>query len=69
VPGVRDLIEHEKTGYLFTPGHRAGIARWSEYLINSTDVARQIGTAGRERILSGYSAEKMVQGWLEIALR
>ena len=31
VPGMRDLIEHEATGYLFAPGHRAGLTRWAEH--------------------------------------
>jgi glycosyltransferase involved in cell wall biosynthesis len=69
VPGVRDLIEHEKTGYLFTFGHRAGIARWAEHMINNPDTARQIGAAGRERILSGYCAAEMARKWLEIVAR
>ena len=46
VPGTRDLIEHEASGYLFAPGHRAGLARWAEYLLNHPDAARQIGAAG-----------------------
>ena len=49
VPGMRDLIEHEKTGYLFAPGHRAGIARWAEHLLNHAETARQIGAAGRQK--------------------
>ncbi len=67
VPGIRDLIEHEKTGFLFTPGHRAGIARWSEHLIDNPGMVRQVGAAGRATILSGYGVEQMVNGWMEIA--
>ncbi len=63
VPGMRDLIEHEKTGYLFAPGHRAGITRWAEHLFNHPDTARQIGAAGRQKIECGFSAEKMVAEW------
>ncbi len=63
MPGVRDLIEHEKTGFLFAPGHRAGIARWSEHLINNPTATQQIGAAGRERIVNSYRAEKMALGW------
>jgi glycosyltransferase involved in cell wall biosynthesis len=66
VPGVRDLIEHEKTGYLFSLGHRAGIARWSEHLLNNPETARQIGAAGRERVLEGHTVEAIVQGWMEV---
>ena len=60
VPGTRDLIEHEATGYLFAPGHRAGLARWAEHLLNHPDTARQIGAAGRQRVENEFSAEKMI---------
>ena len=49
VPGTQDLIQHEATGYLFAPGHRAGLTRWAEHLINHPDDARRIGAAGRAR--------------------
>ena len=63
VGGTSDLIRHEATGYLFAPGHRAGLVRRAEYLLNHPDVARQIGAAGRERVASEFSAEKMVERW------
>jgi len=66
LPGTRDLIEHETTGYLFAAGHRAGLARWAEHLLNHPDVARQIGAAGRQRVENEFSVEKMVQRWLEV---
>jgi glycosyltransferase involved in cell wall biosynthesis len=63
VPGTRDLIEHEATGYLFAPGHRAGLTRWAEYLLNHADAAQRIGAAGRQRMENEFSAEKMIQRW------
>lgn len=63
VPGTRDLIAHEATGYLVAAGHRAGFARWAEYLLNHPDAARQIAAAGRQRVESQFSAEKMVERW------
>jgi len=66
LPGTRDLIEHETTGYLFAPGHRAGLARWAEHLLNHGDVARQIGLAGQQRVESAFSAEKMVREWKKV---
>jgi glycosyltransferase involved in cell wall biosynthesis len=64
VPGTRDLIEHQQSGCLFAPGHRAGLARWAEYLFNHPDAARQIGAAGRQRVEQEFSAEKMVRRWM-----
>jgi len=69
VPGTRDLIKHEATGYLFVPGHRAGLARWAELLLNHPDVARQIGAAGRQRVENEFSVERMVQRWKEVGRR
>jgi glycosyltransferase involved in cell wall biosynthesis len=63
VHGTRELIEHEASGYLFAPGHRAGLARWAEHLLNHPDAARRTGAAGRQRVESEFSAEKMVQTW------
>ena len=67
VPGSRDLIEHEVSGYLFAPGHRAGLARWAEYLLNHRDAGRQIGAAGRQRVESEFSAGKMIEAWKRVA--
>jgi glycosyltransferase involved in cell wall biosynthesis len=63
VPGARDPIEHGVSGYLFAPGHRAGLARWAEHLLNHRDDARQIGAAGRLRVQREFSAEKMIEAW------
>ncbi len=67
VPGTRDVISHEATGYLFAPGHRAGLARWAEYLLNHRDVARAIGAAGRQRVENEFSAERMIEQWRGLA--
>ena len=66
VAGTRDLIEHEAAGYLFAPGHRAGLARWAEHLLNRPDLARQIAAAGRQRAENEFSVEKMVQSWRKL---
>jgi glycosyltransferase involved in cell wall biosynthesis len=66
--GTRDVIEHEVTGYLVAPGHRAGFARWAEHLLNCPDAARRIGTAGRDRVEKEFSAEKMIESWRYLLL-
>lgn len=63
VPGARSLIEHDVTGYLFAVGHRAGLARWAEHLLNHPEKARQVGAAGRQRVENEFSAENMVRSW------
>jgi glycosyltransferase involved in cell wall biosynthesis len=66
VPGTRDLIEHQVSGYLFAPGHRAGLARWAEYLLNHRDTAKQISAAGRQRVANEFCAEKMIEAWRKL---
>jgi glycosyltransferase involved in cell wall biosynthesis len=66
LPGIRDVITHDVTGYLVAPGHRAGIARWADYLLNHAAAAAGIGAAGRARMETEFSAEKMVERWRTI---
>ena len=60
IPGNRDLVVHEETGYLFNVGDRGQLARKAEKLLGDPDLAKQFGAAGRERMLSEFSVEKMV---------
>lgn len=60
IPGNRDLVVHEKTGYLVDVGDRGTFAQRAELLLESPELARQLGAAGRERTLSEFSVERMV---------
>ncbi len=61
IPGNRDLVVHEKTGYLVHVGDRAAFARWTKVLLDDNDLARRYGEAGRQRMLDEFSVQKMVQ--------
>ena len=61
VPPTRELVVPEETGYLVRVGHRAGLARWTQQLLESADLARRLGEAGRRRALDEFSAEKMAR--------
>jgi glycosyltransferase involved in cell wall biosynthesis len=61
VPGTRELVVPEVTGYLAAVGDRAAIARHTNRLLDNADLARQSGQAGRERMLREFSVEKMVR--------
>jgi glycosyltransferase involved in cell wall biosynthesis len=62
VPGAREFVVPEETGYLVRVGHRAGLARWTQHLLESPEVARRLGEAGRRRALADFPVEKMVEG-------
>lgn len=66
IPGNRDLVVPEKTGYLVPVGDRAGFARWTNLLLNDPALARRTGAAGRERIVTEFSVERMVARYAEL---
>ena len=61
IPGNRDLVIHEKTGYLVTVGDRSAIARQTKVLLENPELAEQMGAAGRQRMLEEFSVKKMVE--------
>lgn len=60
IPGNRDLVVHEETGYLFDVGDRGQLAQRAEKILSNPELAKQLGEAGRQRVLSEFSVEKMV---------
>jgi glycosyltransferase involved in cell wall biosynthesis len=66
IPGTRDLVVHERTGYLVpfdgldTRRRRAAFARHANTLLEDRELARRMGNSGRERMLNEFSVEKMV---------
>jgi glycosyltransferase involved in cell wall biosynthesis len=61
IPGNRDLVVHEETGYLVAVGDRSAFARLAKLLLEDRDLAERLGAAGRQRMLREFSVEKMVQ--------
>ncbi|MBI2823384.1 MAG: glycosyltransferase [Planctomycetia bacterium] len=66
IPGNRDLVVPGETGYLVPVGDRAGIARNTNRLLDNADLARQLGEAGRKRVLSEFTVEKMIARHAEL---
>jgi glycosyltransferase involved in cell wall biosynthesis len=61
IPGNRDLVVHGETGYLVPVGDRAAIASRTRHLIENPEVGKQMGAAGRERILREFTVDKMIE--------
>jgi glycosyltransferase involved in cell wall biosynthesis len=61
IPGTRDLVLPESTGYLVPVGDRAGLARWTNTLLDDAELAQRLGQAGRRRVWRDFSVEKMVR--------
>ena len=60
IPGNRDLVVPEETGYLVDVGDRSAYARWANVLLADAPQRMRLGTAGRERMLRDFSIEQMI---------
>jgi len=63
VGGSAELVEHGHTGYLVPPGHPPALKDVIRRLIESPDVTRGLGLAGRDRTLRLFSLNGMVQAY------
>ena len=61
IPGTRDLVVHGQTGFLFPLGDRAALARYTHQLLNDPALGRQLGQSSRQRMLSEFTVEQMVE--------
>ena len=66
IPGNRDLVVHEQTGYLVPVGDRAGLGRWTNVLLDDTELARKFGEASRKRMAEDFSVEKMIERHVDL---
>lgn len=60
IPGNRDLVVPDVTGYLVPVGDSATMARRTHQLLNDPDLAQRMGQAARERILKEFTLENMI---------
>lgn len=60
IAGNRDLVVPDQTGYLLPVGDRAAFARRTNALLDDPELARRLGAAGRQRVLTEFSVDKMV---------
>jgi glycosyltransferase involved in cell wall biosynthesis len=66
IPGNRDLVVPEQTGYLFTVGDRAGLAKWTKHLLEHPELAKAMGAAGRQRVAQEFSIPHMIARHAEL---
>lgn len=59
IPGNRDLIVPDETGFLVELGDKAGFARQTNRLFECPELAQRLGRAGRDRIGSAFTVERM----------
>ena len=61
ISGNRDLVVPGETGYLVPVGDRAAFARQANKLLDDAALSRRFGEAGRRRILTEFTVERMIE--------
>jgi len=61
IPGTRDLVVHRQTGYLVPVGDRAAFSRFAQKILEDPQHGRQLGSAGRQRVETEFTVNKMVE--------
>ncbi|HNQ34912.1 MAG TPA: glycosyltransferase family 4 protein [bacterium] len=65
VDGTREVVRSGVTGYLVTPGDRAGLKRAVLEIRRDPDGARRLARTGQAFVLDNFSIERMVSGVAE----
>ncbi len=61
-----EIIRHEETGLLVPPNHPDNLARAIVRLLDNPGLGRELGEAGRERIVTGFSRNQTLSRLLEL---
>jgi glycosyltransferase involved in cell wall biosynthesis len=61
IPGNRDLVVPDQTGYLIPVGDRFEFARRTHWLFEDETLRQKLGQAGRQRVASEFTVAQMVQ--------
>lgn len=61
IPGNRDLVVPDQTGYLVPVGDRFEFARRTHWLLEDESLRQRLGQAGRQRVASEFTVAQMVQ--------
>ncbi|MEE3372381.1 MAG: glycosyltransferase [Planctomycetota bacterium] len=66
IPGNRELVVDQETGFLVAVGDRAGFARWTQALLADRPLADRLGKAGQQRVRTEFSVDQMVRRHTEL---
>lgn len=61
IPPNRELVQHGQQGYLVNLGDSVGYSQYSARLFQDEQLASQLGAAGRTRMESEFSIDRMVE--------
>lgn len=66
IPGNRDLVVPDKTGYLVPIGDRGEFAKQTQAILEDAALAKRLGEAGHARMTTEFTVEKMVSKHVEL---
>lgn len=69
VSGTKDVMLHQQTGLLVSPGDAKELGEAILYLLSHPDQAIQMGYAARKRVAENFSAEQQAESYLSIYKR
>lgn len=62
IAGPSELVKENETGFLFQSGNIEEIADYILKLVSSPSMRKEMGQAGRKRVIKNFSVEKYVSG-------
>ncbi len=65
VPGCREIVNHEDTGFLVNPRDAKGLARRIQDLLQDPDLRREMGRNGRSRVENNFTAAQVAETIVE----
>ena len=66
IPGIDQLIAHDKTGLLAPPGDKATLAQYWEKLLFDSQTAARLASNAREYVHAHYSAQRMASEYVDL---
>ncbi len=69
IGGLPEIVEDGVTGLLFEPGNAEDLASKIRYLWERPALCRQMGQAGREKVLREYTPEKYYERFMSVCER
>jgi glycosyltransferase involved in cell wall biosynthesis len=61
VPGCREIVNHDETGFLVAPKDPEGLARRIRDLLDNPDLRREMGQNGRSRVEKNFTAAQVAE--------
>jgi glycosyltransferase involved in cell wall biosynthesis len=63
LPGLAEVIDDGRTGFLVEPGDKAELCRQTRMLFENANLRRQVGEAGRQHVIERFGQERMVEAY------